>query len=353
MSEKITGFKPGSKSWKKFMASVYGWGGAVVIVGAMFKIQHWPGASFMLISGLGIEAVIFILSAFDPLHEDPDWSLVYPELAALEDEEDTDFEHDSESLEVAEEDARSITEQLDDLLGDAKIEPELIASLGDGLRSLSDQTHKLGDITDASVATNEYVDNIKSASKNVGELSSTYSEATSKLTSIEIPVGDIANASEASHEYVENLKTASKNIGELGSSYARVSGEITNIDVPTAEANSYAEEVRKMSEHLSNLNSMYVKQIEGSEGALETSAQFYSGISDLVNSLNASIETTKEYKTNIAALSANLSSLNTIYGNMLSAMNPGGQVARAAAPAPTSAPVTTNDNEMDAGDDNE
>ena len=68
-----------SKKFKTTMKFVYGWGGAIVIVGAMFKIQHWPGASYMLIGGLGIEACIFILSAFEPLHEDPNWELAYPE----------------------------------------------------------------------------------------------------------------------------------------------------------------------------------------------------------------------------------------------------------------------------------
>jgi gliding motility-associated protein GldL len=76
--------KPGSKAWKKFMAKLYGIGAAVVIIGAMFKIQHWPFASLLLVVGLSTEAVIFFFSAFEPLHEEPDWSLVYPELAMPE-----------------------------------------------------------------------------------------------------------------------------------------------------------------------------------------------------------------------------------------------------------------------------
>ena len=73
-----------SKKWKNFMAKLYGFGAAVVIVGALFKIQHWPGAGLMLIVGLGTEAVIFIFSAFEPLHEEYDWTLVYPELGGIE-----------------------------------------------------------------------------------------------------------------------------------------------------------------------------------------------------------------------------------------------------------------------------
>ncbi|MEY3439195.1 MAG: hypothetical protein RL265_1780, partial [Bacteroidota bacterium] len=73
--------KPGSKGWKVFMSKLYGFGAAVVIIGAMFKIQHWTGASEMLVVGLSVEALIFAFSAFEPLHEDPNWELVYPELA--------------------------------------------------------------------------------------------------------------------------------------------------------------------------------------------------------------------------------------------------------------------------------
>ena len=132
----------GGKKWKSFMAKLYGFGAAIVIVGAMFKIMHWPGAGPMLVVGLSTEAVIFFFSAFEPPHEDVDWSLVYPELAGMHGEE-------GEQQKI-EEDKGSLTEQLDTMLEDAKIGPELMASLGDGLRSLSDQAGKLNNITDAS-----------------------------------------------------------------------------------------------------------------------------------------------------------------------------------------------------------
>ena len=73
-----------SKQFKKIMAYVYGWGAAVVIIGALFKIMHWPGANLMLILGLGTEALIFFISVFEPMHAEYDWTLVYPELAGIE-----------------------------------------------------------------------------------------------------------------------------------------------------------------------------------------------------------------------------------------------------------------------------
>ena len=75
------------KKWKNFMAKLYGWGASIVIVGALFKIQHWPGAGIMLTIGLTTEAFIFFFSAFEKPHEEPDWSLVYPELAGMTPEE--------------------------------------------------------------------------------------------------------------------------------------------------------------------------------------------------------------------------------------------------------------------------
>lgn len=87
MSDKTSMFE--TKKWKLFMAKLYGFGAAVVIVGALFKIQHWPGAGPMLILGLGTEAVIFAFSAFEPIHEDLDWTLVYPELGGMTEEQKT------------------------------------------------------------------------------------------------------------------------------------------------------------------------------------------------------------------------------------------------------------------------
>ena len=259
--------KPGSKQWKLFMAKLYGIGAAVVIVGALFKIMHWPGAGPMLVLGLGTEAVIFFFSAFEPPHEDPDWSLVYPELAGMHGDAE-------EHKEI--EDAGSVTEQLDKMLEEAKIEPELMKSLGDGLRSLSDQTAKLNNITDASVATNDYVSNVKSASSNMKDLSS---------------------------------------------SYAKASEALTSITDSNADGKNYGDQLRKVSKNLTELNSIYELQLQGSNDHLKATNKLYSGIEELMGNLNSSLEDTKKYKQEIGELSKNLSALNTIYGNMLNAMN--------------------------------
>ena len=119
--------KPGTKAWKNFMSKLYGIGAAVVIIGALFKIQHWPYGGLLLTVGLGTEAIIFFFSAFEPIHEDYDWTLVYPELA---------LGHDSDDDEITSLTSRnngSVSQQLDGMFEEAKIDGALIESLGNGL----------------------------------------------------------------------------------------------------------------------------------------------------------------------------------------------------------------------------
>ncbi|HOW32128.1 MAG TPA: gliding motility protein GldL, partial [Bacteroidales bacterium] len=131
-----------SKKYKNFMSKVYGWGAAIVILGALFKINHYAGANEMLIIGLCTESLIFFFSAFEPPHVEPDWSLVYPELAGM-------YHGGSGTPAAAPHKAhisgKSTTQELDEMLSKAKIGPELIESLGDGMRKMSENVSKMSD----------------------------------------------------------------------------------------------------------------------------------------------------------------------------------------------------------------
>jgi gliding motility-associated protein GldL len=262
--------KPGSKKWKQFMAKLYGWGASVVIIGALFKIQHYPGAGPMLVLGLSTEAVIFFFSAFEPPHEDPDWSLVYPQLRTGEAEEGFD---EMESIG----DGRSVTQQLDKMLSDAKVGPELIENLGDGLRSFKDQVEKISDISDAQVATSEYVESVRTASGRVDTLSQSYREAAESISGI----------------------SQSSDLGE-----------------------KTGEQLKQLSDNLMKLNTSYETQLAGTSSHVDSNMKLSEGIQELLSNLNASIQDTKNYKDNIAELSKSLAALNQVYGNMLNAMNP-------------------------------
>lgn len=275
-----------SKKWKNFMAKLYGFGAAVVIVGALFKIQHWPGASLMLIIGLGTEAVIFVFSAFEPIHEEYDWSLVYPELAGMHDGEEKEIE--------APQDETSVTEQLDKMLEDAKIGPELIESLGAGLRSLSENAAKLGDVSDATVASKEFSDNLLKASKTVDNLSSTYERANESVTN---------------------------SVDQLATSYSRAAKALEAMSAANESSTSYNEQLSKVSKNLAALNAAYELQLQGSNDHLKATEKLYSGIGEMLSNLNESLDDTRKYRSEISSLATNLEALNTVYGNMLSAMN--------------------------------
>jgi gliding motility-associated protein GldL len=262
--------KPGSKGWKKFMAKLYGFGAAVVIFGAMFKIQHWPGASAMLVVGLTVEAIIFIFSAFEPIHEDPHWELVYPELA-LGHSDDLDHEHLPETKKKS----TSVTEELDKMLAEANIEKELLERLGDGMRTLGENASQMNKVAGAAAATDSYVNSLQAASEKVSSLSDAYD---------------------------------------------RASLSISGLTSDAKEGESFGEQMQKVSKNLAALNNVYELQLQGSSAHLEATQQFQSQVADMMANLSASVEDTKIYKENMALLSKNLTDLNNVYGNMLKAM---------------------------------
>jgi gliding motility-associated protein GldL len=201
-----------SKGFKKVMSYIYGWGAAVVIIGALFKIMHWKGADAMLIAGLGTEALIFFISVFEPIHAEYDWSLVYPELAGIEPTEKKSKTQQG-----------SISQQLDKMLADAKVGPELIGSLGSGLKSLSDNVKDMSSLSNATLATNEYTTNISKASKAIETIGSASNEISNSMASfaggLTTMVNNLSSTANDSAEFKENIGKLNKNLGNLNSVY--------------------------------------------------------------------------------------------------------------------------------------
>ncbi len=217
-----------SRKYKKAMGVVYGMGASIVLVGALFKLTHWPGANIMLTVGLLTEAVIFFLSAFEPPHVEPDWSLVYPE-----------FQYAYHGIESNEKSApRAVnttsSSQLSDLLGQANISKDVLERLGAGISRLSENAAQMAEISSAVAATNDYAKAMKKASETVGAL------------------------------------------------------EI---------------------------------QLQNSMIVAETNNRLNKTMSEYIEKVNASATSTEALNHQIADLSKRMTALNTVYGNMLSAMN--------------------------------
>jgi gliding motility-associated protein GldL len=153
---------------QRVMNMAYGLGAAVVIIGALFKLMHWPGASEMLIAGLGTEALIFGLSAFEPIHKDLDWSLVYPELAGGETKKrEIKKENPAEAQGL-------LSQKLDNLLKEAKIDGELMASLGSSIKNFESAAKGIAPTVDSISSQKKYSEEMSTAAAQMESLNSLY-----------------------------------------------------------------------------------------------------------------------------------------------------------------------------------
>jgi len=253
--------------------NIVSWGATIVIIGLLFKIQHWQYATVFITLGLGTEAVLFFLLGFQRDVKEIDWTRAYPEL---------DYDYDGELPKSTAKklttggDSFSNTAALDQMLAEAKIGPELIGSLANGLRTFGDKVNSISRVTDAGDATIAFTNKVKEATISYDKLSGAFQKA-------------------------------SVNLDEIAS---------TNID-----SRSYHEQVNKMAKNLTALNAVYELELQDSSNHLKSMNTFYQDMSATVKNFNDSANDAKLFKDEINRLAKNLATLNSIYGNMLSAMN--------------------------------
>lgn len=282
-----------SEGYKKFMQKLIGIGASIVLVGALFKIQHWPGASAMLVVGLLTEALIFFFGAFEPLHEELDWTLVYPELAGLD---DLDGELEGpKSNAVA---GKSALEKFDEMIEKAEIGPGMFEKLGKGLNNLNDTVTNINDLSSATVATDQYAKSISTAAASVDSLSGAFNKSADAINKTSDVVANSGNS------YQQLLEGLNENFSSIGSN-----------------SKAQAEQQDLLTKNLSALNAVYELQLKNSNDNLQTSEKVASGITSIMEDLKSTANDVAKYKDEVSKLSKNLSSLNTVYGNMLAAMN--------------------------------
>ena len=202
-----------SKTGKKIMNMVYGLGGAIVIIGALFKIMHWPFGNQMLIVGLLTEAVIFIISAFEAPEEDLDWSLVYPELSAGQANVAKKGKKGAEEPKDAE---GILSKKLDEMLKGAKIDGELMNSLGNSIRDFEGAAKGMAPTAEAMSSTKKYSEEMSLAAAQMESLNSLYKvQVESSSRQAEINEQVTANAGKLK-EQMESLAT---NLSSLNGVY--------------------------------------------------------------------------------------------------------------------------------------
>ncbi|MBK7172331.1 MAG: gliding motility protein GldL [Bacteroidales bacterium] len=335
-----------SRFYKNFMSKVYGWGAALVIMGALFKINHYTGADIMLIIGLTTEALIFFFSAFEPPHVEPDWSLVYPELAGMY--------HGGAGTPGAAprkgQTGKTVSQDLDDMLSKAKIGPELIESLGDGMRKMSENVGKMSDITSTAVATDEFTKSVKDASKSAGELSNSYKKTAEVLNQDASTVGEFSNSVKsaatsagtlatvytevsaaikkemsATEQFSNTMAMATESANKLAQKYnqsAELLGKSAEaLNFSALDSKSYNEQLQKISKNLTALNAIYELQLQSSNEQIESTNKLRTTVNTFLASMSDSSGNMTKYKEEIDQLTKRVSALNQVYGNMLTAMN--------------------------------
>lgn len=274
-----------TSKWKAFMSKLYGWGASVVIIGALFKIQHYPMAGLLLSVGLITEAVIFFFSAFEPLKEEPDWKLVYPQL-------DPNFSGEEVGFAAVGGGGGGYgggagLSQFDKMLANAGITPEVFDRLSQGLKKLTETTNNLNSMGDLAVTTNEYAGTIRKANESLMHLS-------------------------------DSVTQTARSMAETGNVYQAIGESSKTIE---SGGKAYSEKLESLNKNLSALNAAYELQLRGANDHVKSTEVIYKGIESLMQDLSGSADDTKKYRDQVAKLNENLSSLNSVYGNMLAAMN--------------------------------
>ncbi len=260
-----------TKQGKYIKNFIIGFGASVVLLGALFKIQHWPGAGIMLTVGMITEAFIFAMLGILPPHKDYYWERFYPNIDENPHVEayrkGTKF--DSAAGKV------SPGASLDKMMEDAQVTPANIRKLGDNFQRFGAVVEQIKDITEVTSATNDYSQSARDAATALNEMKGTFVGASQTMASFN-------NAADDTAKFHEQVQVLSRNLGSLNQIY----------EVELQDANN----------HLKAMNKFYSNLVNASD-AMASSAQ------DAVAA-----------KEQIGLLSQNLTTLNQIYGNMLAAM---------------------------------
>ncbi len=193
-----------SKSGKKMMNMIYGLGASVVILGALFKIMHWKGGSIILSAGMIVEAIVFAISAFEPVEDELDWSLVYPELAGGE----GNGNKKGGSSEVSDPQGM-LSQKLDDMLAEAKLDAGLISSLSESIQNFKGAADNIAPAVNSIAATEKYSEQLVVAANQLESLNSLY----------KVQLESNAAVSENSVQLQEQMQSLASNLSSLNGVY--------------------------------------------------------------------------------------------------------------------------------------
>jgi gliding motility-associated protein GldL len=208
-----------------FTSISYGVGASIVLVGAMFKLNNWAGASTMLTTGLGIEAFLFLLSIFEPKAKEYDWSIVYPELNLnLENQEENSLETKNNYSSKKSNEDSLLVEKINDVFEKSNFDVVLIQNLSLGIKNLNDYTNKIANIADISISSKEYVSNLSEANKVLESMVSSQRKISESYGSFIYSLDSMKVIAEDSLLIKKEMVDLKKKIESLNSVYTNMLG---------------------------------------------------------------------------------------------------------------------------------
>ena len=200
-----------NKYYKTLMPILYGWGAALVILGALFKINHYPGATLMLAIGMSVEALIFFMSAFEKAPKEYHWEKAYPNI--LEKSEDT----------------QGPVQQLNNIFKEAEIDSKVLSKLGDGMKKLSTSASQMGDVMDG---TKKYNKQMTTASNHLEKINGLYVDQIkafdTRIKVTEKMTDNLTASLDYSTRLSTELSTLSNNLNALNGVYGNILTAMTN-----------------------------------------------------------------------------------------------------------------------------
>ena len=249
---------------------------AVVILGALFKIRHWPWADEMITLGLLSEVVVFsVMAFFVPPPEEPHWQRYFPDINLHPDVEKARTGKYEVTPLVAPNSGNPALTKLEDMLREADITPANLGRLSENFKKLGGTVDNMSDISDVISATGDYTIKTREATNALGAMKDAYVGAADS-------VQHLNNAAEGTKQFHEQVQVLTKN--------------------------------------LSSLNTIYELELQDTNNHLKAMNQFYSNLVQASQAMEGSVGDAKKAHDQIAILANNLGRLNQVYGNMLSAM---------------------------------
>ena len=193
-----------SKTTKKIFNMAYGIGAAIVILGALFKIQHisigFLTGGIMLTIGMAVEALVFAISAFEPIDDDLDWTKVYPELG----------DADEEGIGAQ----GMLSQKLDNLLKEAQVDTELMTNLGNSIKSFHTAAEGLSVASESISSTAKYNDQVEIAATQMESLNGLY----------QVQMENSNKQSELNNSMIENSERLKEQMESLASNLSSLNG---------------------------------------------------------------------------------------------------------------------------------